>query len=164
MVPIFLGVGLQLRSIDPDVPVVFGLSPFTTVEELTEALATGGHPLAFGSKGRVVERDGILYLTSEDGTQEFAAVRGSLRAAVNARLAVTIPGTKTIELAALGVPTIVVTPHNVPEAVVITGLLQYIDRVPLIGIPLKRQMVVKFAQRFPNITPKGNQTWMPIRS
>ena len=61
---------------------------------------------------------------------------------------VTIPGTKCIELAALGVPAIVCVPLNAPEVVVINGPLQYLDRLPLFGIPLKRAAVVAVDARF----------------
>jgi len=72
-----------------------------------------------------------------------------MRHAPRARLAVTLPGTKCIELAALGVPTIVCTPLNAPEVVVINGPLQYLDRLPLIGMALKRAIVVGVDARFP---------------
>jgi lipid A disaccharide synthetase len=69
-------------------------------------------------------------------------------AAAGARLAVTIPGTKVIELAALGVPALVCTPLNAPELVVIGGPLQYIGKLPLIGAPLKRSAVMAVTRRF----------------
>ena len=53
-----------------------------------------------------------------------------------------------MELAALGVPTVVTVPFNAPEAAVITGPLQYIERVPLVGIPIKRQLALQFSKRF----------------
>jgi lipid A disaccharide synthetase len=148
MVPFFLRVAIRLREIDPSVPVVFGISPFTTPEELDRALEVGGLPTAYGARGRVDERNGVLYLVGENGGGEFPAVRSALRAASRARLALTIPGTKTIELAALGVPTLVAVPFNAPEAVVITGPLQYIERVPMIGVPVKRALALRFASRF----------------
>jgi len=148
MVPFFLRVAMRLREIDAGIPVVFGISPFTTNDELAGALAAGGLPTAYGARGAVVERDGVTYLRSVDGGGEFPAVRAALRVATRARLALTIPGTKTIELAALGVPSIVTVPFNAPEAAVITGPLQYVERLPLMGIPLKRSLALRFAARF----------------
>jgi lipid A disaccharide synthetase len=84
----------------------------------------------------------------EAGGERFAVVKAAMRAAQAARLAVSLPGTKVIELAALGVPAIVVAPSNMPELVVINGPFQYIDRVPLIGIPVKRAAAVAVAKRF----------------
>ena len=148
MVPFFLRVAMRLREIDAGLPVVFGISPFTTSEELAAALAAGGLPTAYGARGAVVERDGVTYLRSVEGGWEFPAVRASLRAATRARLALTIPGTKTIELAALGVPSVVTVPFNAPEAAVITGPLQYVERLPIVGIPIKRNLALRFAARF----------------
>ena len=71
-----------------------------------------------------------------------------MRAAARARLAITIPGTKVIELAALGIPAVVCTPFNAPELIVIGGPLQYAGKLPLIGTPLKRAAVVAYAKRF----------------
>jgi hypothetical protein len=147
MVPFYLRVAQRLRELDPALPIVFGISPFTTAEELSRALAVGGLPTVYGARGSVVERDGILYLRGE-GNDEFPVMRRAQRAATHARLAVTIPGTKTVELAALGVPTVVTVPYNAPEAVVITGPLQYVERIPVIGIPVKRSLALRFSQRF----------------
>ena len=72
----------------------------------------------------------------------------ALAAARHARLAVTIPGTKTIELAVLGKPAVAITPLNAPEIVTINGPLTYLDRVPLVGAPLKRAAAVALSRRF----------------
>jgi len=61
---------------------------------------------------------------------------------------VTIPGTKAIELAALGKPAISCSPANAPELVTINGPLTYLDRIPLIGVPAKRAMVLAYSRRF----------------
>jgi hypothetical protein len=149
LVPFFLRAALRLRTLAPDLPVVFGISPFTEVAELERALAAGGHPNVWGARGRVVrgERE-TLALAAEGDERTFPVIRQALRYARRARLVVTIPGTKCIELAALGVPTLVSTPYNVPEGVVINGPLQYLDRVPLLGIPLKRAIVLRYGARF----------------
>jgi len=53
-----------------------------------------------------------------------------------------------IELASLGVPAVVITPSNAPELVVINGVFQFVDRIPVVGIPLKRSAAVAVAKRF----------------
>ncbi|GAC1659750.1 MAG: hypothetical protein NVS9B12_13640 [Vulcanimicrobiaceae bacterium] len=60
----------------------------------------------------------------------------------------TIPGTKTIEVAALGKPMVALTPLNAPELVAINGPLTYLDRVPVAGAFLKRTAVLAAARRF----------------
>ncbi len=63
-------------------------------------------------------------------------------------MALTIPGTKTIELAALGTPAVAITPYNAPELVAVNGPLTYLDRLPVVGVPLKRSVAMAVAKRF----------------
>jgi hypothetical protein len=60
----------------------------------------------------------------------------------------TLPGTKCIELAAIGRAALTITPLNAPELVTINGPLTYLHRIPLIGVPLKRAVAVGYARRF----------------
>jgi len=149
LIPFFLAVAVRLRALAPDLPVAFGISPFTEESEIERALAGGGHPDVWGKRGRLVREPDGLWLEAEGDPSRFPVVRDAMRFAARARLVATIPGTKCVELAALGIPTIVCGPSNVPEQVVINGPLQYLDRIPLIGIPLKRAAVMAVDARFP---------------
>jgi hypothetical protein len=142
--PMFVRTALQLRRRLPDVRIAFARSPFTTDEELGAALARGGTRRAYGIPS-VLAPDGA---SLEAGGERFAVVKAAMRAAQRARLAVSLPGTKVIELAALGVPAIVITPSNAPELIVINGPFQYIDRLPLVGVQIKRAAVVAVGKRF----------------
>ena len=144
LVPFFLEVAVWLRRFDPRVPVAFGLSPFTTMEQVEHALAHGGDPRFWGARGRV-ENDHIV---PEMNGERFPIVRQSMRYATRAGVALTIPGTKCIELAALGIPSVVCAPLNAPELVVINGPLTYLDRLPLLGPTLKRSVTLAVARRF----------------
>ncbi len=148
MVPLFLAAALRLRALRPALRAVFAISPFTDEDELARALAIGGHRNAWGVRGRVVGAGAELGLQAEDGSEPFRVIRETMRHAPFARMAVTLPGTKCIELAALGVPTIVCVPLNAPEVVVINGPLQYLDRLPIVGMALKRAIVVGVDKRF----------------
>lgn len=140
----FVAVALQLRLRLGDVPIAFGRSPFTTDAELRAALARGGDPRAYGARaalagdGETIEAEGL----------RFPLVRATMRTAAAARLAITIPGTKVIELAALGIPALVCVPLNAPELAVINGPLQYLGRLPWIGAPLKRVAALAVTRRF----------------
>jgi len=148
LIPFFLGVATRLRERDPNVPIAFGLSPFTMDDEVERAVERGGDPRVFGMRG-TLEREGEgRYLREQRSGARFPVVRASMRAASVAAIAVTIPGTKAIELAALGIPSVVCLPFNAPELAVINGPLQYLGRVPLIGPPLKRRVVLAVASRF----------------
>ncbi len=149
LIPFFFTAALRLRADDPSLPIAFGISPFTQLHSVRAALEAGGDPRVFAQRGTVVETGAAAYLTSSDGRAGFPIVRNALAAARAARIAVTIPGTKTIELAALGTPAISCSPANAPELVTINGPMTYLDRIPLVGIPAKRAMVVAYARRFP---------------
>jgi hypothetical protein len=144
MVPFFLETARWLRRFAPHVRTAFGLSPFTTETELRAALARGGDPRFWGARGTL---DGDA-MRAADGAP-VPIVRDAMRYAVRAGAVVTIPGTKCIELAALGVPTIVCTPLNAPEFIVVNGPLTYLDRVPLLGAPLKRAVVYGLGRNVP---------------
>jgi hypothetical protein len=141
--PLFVRVALNLRRMLPDVPVAFAGSPFVSDAVLRDALARGGeHPLAYGAPAELSGGE----IVAENA--RFPLVRAAMGAAAHARLAITIPGTKVIELAALGVPAVVCTPLNAPELVVIGGPLQYVGKLPFIGTPVKRAAVIAVAKRF----------------
>jgi lipid-A-disaccharide synthase len=146
LIPFFFTMALRIRRERPGLPIAFGLSPFTPLVDVRAAIEGGGHPRIWAKTGRLIEEDGRAYLASDD--ERFPILHNTLAAALRARLAVTIPGTKTIELAALGVPMITITPLNAPEMITINGPLTYLDRVPLVGVPLKRAVAVGVSNRF----------------
>ncbi len=166
----FVAVAIALRRRLGDVRIAFGRSPFTTDSELDTALRAGGDPRAYGASAELV--DGGQAIAS--GEHRFALVRATMRSAVRARLAISIPGTKLIELAAIGIPAILCLPMNAPELAVINGPLQYIGRLPGIGAPLKRAAAMAVTRRFryfaqPNIDadreliPELSGTLFPAR-
>jgi len=144
LVPFYLQTAIWLQRFVPNVRVAFGLSPFTTDEEVQRALRSGGDPRFWGARGRL--EDGAI--VSADGSARFPIVREAMRYAPRAALALTIPGTKCIELAAMSVPTIVCTFLNAPELIVVNGPLTYLDRIPSVGAVLKRALVMRLSKRF----------------
>ncbi len=64
-----------------------------------------------------------------------------------ATVAVTIPGTNTLELGIAGVPSVVMLPLNRPEIIPLEGPGHWLSLLPLIGVPLKRAAVRLFVQR-----------------
>jgi hypothetical protein len=148
LIPFFLQSARLIRRAMPDVPISFALSPYTTRAQLEAALASGGDPRMWGSCGRVEELPGGIGIAADGDAEIFPIVHDAMRFAKEAELVVTIPGTKCIELAALGVPTIACTPMNAPELAVINGPLQYLDRIPGVGAALKRAMVLRVEAGF----------------
>jgi hypothetical protein len=148
MVPFYFAVALRILRERPAIPMAFAISPFAARAQIREAIEGGGHPRMFGRSGRLIRDDGRDYLTTASGEVRIPVLTNALAAAIRARLVLTIPGTKTIELAALGRPVIAITPFNAPEVVTINGPLTYLDRIPLLGIPLKRAVALGVARRF----------------
>jgi len=148
LVPFYFAAALRILRERPDLPIAFAISPFTPLAAVRSAIEVGGHPRMFGKTGRLVTEDGTDFLTTLSGGVRIPVLRNALAAAKGARLVLTIPGTKTIELAVLGKPAIAITPLNAPEVVAINGPLTYLNRIPLVGIPLKRAAAVAVSRRF----------------
>lgn len=148
LIPFFFTMALRIARERPGLPVAFGISPFTPLADVRAAVERGGDPRVWAERGVLVEESGRAYLASADGAHRFPVLHNALSAAKHARFVVTLPGTKTIELAALGIPMVAVTPMNAPEKITVNGPFTYLDRIPLIGKPLKREAVVQVAKRF----------------
>ncbi len=146
LVPFFFTAALRMLAERPQLRVAFGISPFTSIDAVRYAVERGGDPRVFAQRGELVRENGTLSLTN--GSIRVPLVREAIAAASRARLAVTIPGTKVIELAAIGTPVISCTAMNAPELVTINGPLTYLNRIPLAGVPLKRTIVQQYARRF----------------
>lgn len=160
--PFYFAVALRMLRERPQLPVAFALSPFTPRDQVRRAIETGGHPRMFGRTGRLVSEGGRDYLTTAQDDVRIPVLTNALAAAVRARLVLTIPGTKTIELAVLGKPAIAMTPLNAPEVVTINGPLTYLNRIPLIGTPLKRAVAVGVSHRFPHHTQPNMDAGAPL--
>ena len=148
LIPFYFAVALRMLRDRPGLPVAFAISPFTSRALLRAAIEGGGHPRMFGRRGRLVVEDGREFLEDGQRGARVPVLRNGLAAARSARLVLTIPGTKTIELAVLGKPAITITPLNAPELVTINGPLTYLNRIPLVGVPLKRAAAVALSRRY----------------
>jgi hypothetical protein len=148
LIPFYFATALRIRRERPSLPMALGISPFTPRERVREAIERGGHPRMYGLAGRLVREGECEYLVTDGNDARIPVLYRTLAAAKRARLVLTIPGTKTIELAALGKPMIAMTPLNAPEVVAINGPLTYLNRIPMVGIPLKRAVAVGVSRRF----------------
>jgi hypothetical protein len=63
-----------------------------------------------------------------------------------ADVALTIPGTNTLELGIAGVPAVVVLPLNRPEIIPLDGPGHWLSLLPIVGVPLKRRAVRAFVE------------------
>jgi hypothetical protein len=119
MLPFYAGVLDDLAARDPRVRCVMPWSGFVPRADIERALA--------GSGARWVESSGAAALVTESGAsapiieeQRYAAMKASA-------LAVTLPGTNTLQLAALGIPMILVAPLNRAETIVVPGPVNWLS-------------------------------------
>ncbi|HTX58290.1 MAG TPA: hypothetical protein VMH02_01350 [Verrucomicrobiae bacterium] len=152
LIPFYFTAALRIRRERPELPIAFGLSPFTPYAQVRSAIERGGDPRVFAQRGRLAIEGERAFLEALDGSARFPILHNALAAAARARLVLTIPGTKCIELAALAKPLVTITPLNAPELVTINGPLTYLHRVPLVGVPLKRAVAVGVFNRFKHHT------------
>ena len=162
LVPFYFAVALRIRHERPEIPIAFALSPFTPRAQVQAAIEGGGHPRMFARKGLLVDDDGRDYIATPSDDVRIPVLRNALAAAVRARVVLTIPGTKTIELAALGRPVVTITPLNAPEMVTINGPLTYLNRIPFVGVPLKRAVAVGVSRRFRHHTQPNMDAGMTL--
>ena len=69
------------------------------------------------------------------------SVERSLKVMTTARFMVTLPGTNTAEGMYLALPMLVVCPLNYPELLILDGLAGLLDRLPFVGIWIKKAIL-----------------------
>ncbi len=135
LMPIYGKIIYNLKAKDPSIQSILIISPFTQFSDVEKF------------------KESSLF----DVFTPFDSITA-------ADLVVTIPGTNTAQVAALGLPMIVVFPLDKPDAIPMPGLSYYITSIPLIGNLIKKMMVNIIASRtkyfaLPNI--KANRAIVP---
>jgi hypothetical protein len=154
MVPFLLQIAEHTQKAMPELAVAFSLSSFITDEHLQNL----GGPFAelFGQSGEYIpgqaldngvppgrSRGTTGFIKTKSGAW-IPAWRGcpyELMGAAN--LAISLPGTNTFELAACGIPMIVVVALNYPERIPLEGIAGIIGNIPVIGREIKRRLLPK---------------------
>lgn len=67
--------------------------------------------------------------------------------AYNSELVITIPGTNTARLAALGIPMLVIFPLDNPDVIPLEGLFHFICKIPFLGSKIKRRLADNMNKR-----------------
>ncbi len=119
LAPLMVRIGELVRGGHPDVEVGMAASPF-----LPPGLLEG------------IVRDRGVRIVSEDSER--------LRAYRRAALALTIPGTSSLELGFLHTPMVVWLPLYDPARLPVEGILEWVGRVPLGGRALKAAVVRRY--------------------
>jgi hypothetical protein len=166
VMPFFLRVAEIVKRFRENTEFVMPLSPFVSVDSVRSVLDTAENRVdkqKGGSKGDEVKEGleavfGKLHkpadcgheaflaqavIETEEGARVFVIPKSRYSVMAASDLALCMPGSVTAELGYLGVPTIVTVPLNLPEEIPLTGIFEFIGRLPLIGRPIKRIAVRK---------------------
>ncbi len=149
--PLISGAADCIAQRDPSVQFLLLLAPTVPPDELrliaeklrirTERLKSAEVTASASSAGQI----GRLITSLGTNIAVMASNRYDTMNCMD--VAVTLPGTNTMELAALGVPMVVVAPTNEPERVPLEGLPGLIGGVPFVGAWVKRRAIQRLAAR-----------------
>ncbi len=120
------------------------LLPEAVVEEALLALNVkdiGG--VSATRNGSTLLTEGGLELAILDESERYAAMRG-------AKVAITIPGTNTLELALARLPAVVLLPLHKPELIPLEGILHWLFMLPG-GGGLKQNFVRRYIEGLPQL-------------
>jgi lipid-A-disaccharide synthase len=143
LIPLFLAVVDRLARARPDARFVWPVSGLLREDTVRDGIAGVEKDVLGGIAGRragaAVRTPGgaTLHMVGED--ERYAQMRA-------ADLAITIPGTNTLELGIAGVPSLVVLPMNAPELIPLEGVGHWLGLVPGVGRHLKRWAVRAFVE------------------
>ncbi len=138
LIPFFIALVDRLAAALPQARFVWPVSRLLKDETVTAGIegreaATLGGVAGRRERGHVLTPSGaIIELVAEE--ERYAHMRA-------ADLAVTIPGTNTLELGVAGVPAVVLLPLNRPEVIPLEGAGHWLGLVPGVGRYLKRYAV-----------------------
>lgn len=145
LIPLLIGVVDRLARTSPGARFVWPVSRLLSESTIRDGIA-GRHAatlngvagsLEDGPAGRYVRTPGGARLELVPEEERYSHMR-------SADLALTIPGTNTLELGIAAVPALVLLPLNKPELIPLEGVGHWLGLVPLVGRYLKRHAVRLF--------------------
>ena len=143
LIPFVLAVADRLAPRYPDARFVWPV-PGSLGEATVRDGIAGVERATLG--GIAARREGDVVWTPAGARVEVVAENERYAHMRSADVALTIPGTNTLELGIAGVPTVVILPLNRPEIIPLEGPGHWLSLLPLIGVPLKRRAVRLFVE------------------
>jgi len=143
LIPMMLAVADALAPYYPGARFVWPIPRSLSARALEDGIA-GVDRATLGGMGGVRQGDHVITpagarVEMVDEDDRYAHMRA-------ATVALTIPGTNTLELGIAAVPTVVVLPLNRPEVIPLEGVGHWLSLIPLLGVPLKRRAVRLFVE------------------
>ncbi len=143
LIPFMIALVDRLGPALPGARFVWPVSSLLSEQTLTNGIAGTLASTLGGTGGR---REGDAVITPGGYRLELAPEAERYAHMVSADVAVTIPGTNTLELGVAGVPSVVMLPLNRPEVIPLEGVGHWLGLIPLVGRYLKRYAVRLFVQ------------------
>jgi Lipid-A-disaccharide synthetase len=145
MLGLFAAVAERIAARLPEVRFHWSRSKLLTDQAL-EVAFSAQKVLDVG--GVAVRLEGNQLVTPDGVTIHIADEEERYGLMKTADLALTIPGTNTLELGIAGVPSVVCLPLQKPELIPIEGPLQYIAAIPVLGPWLKRKAALAVLSKY----------------
>ncbi len=143
LIPLLIALVDRLAPELPGARFVWPVSRLLKQTTIAEGIA-GRHAATLSGIGG--ERRGDTIVTPSGGVLELVDEAERYAHMRAADLAITIPGTNTLELGVAGVPSLVLLPMNQPELIPLEGAGHWLGLVPLVGRYLKRYAVKLFVE------------------
>jgi hypothetical protein len=144
LIPFMIALADRIRARHRRARFVWPVSRLLAPETIAAGIAGAQRATLEGVAGR---REGDTVIAPEGARIELVPEEERYRHMASADLAVTIPGTNTLELGIAGVPSLVVLPLNRPEIIPLEGPGHWLSLLPLVGTSLKRRAVRLFVER-----------------
>ncbi len=142
--PFMQSVADAVAAVHPGAAFTWPVSRLLSEDAVTAAALGTGKEVIGGAGGRM--EDG--HVITAGGTRiRMAAEEERYGLMKSATMALTIPGTNTLELGIARVPSLVMLPLNRPEIIPLEGPGHWLSLLPVVGIPLKRRAVKLFVER-----------------
>lgn len=140
MLPFFIKTAEAMNKLVEGRIYFLVFSPFANRDKITQ----------------ILEKEGLLFTSDEIDTPGGCRVRmiwdGGHDIMSVSKLAVTVPGTNNLQLAAMGVPMLVVVPLDNAHKIPVDGIFGLLNAdIPPIGY-LKKQMLVRKARSLPYVS------------
>ncbi len=141
LIPLIIGVADILGQNYKNASFIWPVSGLLSKETIEQGIAGTSKDVLGGMSG--IQQDN--YIISPNGIKiEMLNEQKRYAYMKSADLAITIPGTNTLELGISGLPAIVILPVNKLEHIPLEGLGQWLGYIPLVGKYLKRYSVKLF--------------------